>query len=187
MQNMKTHVRFIALTVLAVCVNSTVAEERLKPHSPQVVPISEPTSHDLVGREVPDFSLPGLDGKIVSRGELKGEVYVLNFWVTWCAAVRNQEAQLEKFYQEEQGNKLKIFAVNVREDKAKVVQFASDIKLTIPVLLDAEGRTIKPFSISSLPLFIVVGKDEKVAAVFIGSFKPEEMRKVVDGARKQGF
>ena len=40
----------------------------------------------LVGKPAHDFSLPQLhdQGKVISSNELKGKVWLLNFWASWC-------------------------------------------------------------------------------------------------------
>lgn len=38
----------------------------------------------LVGDPAPDFSLPDLDGNVVSLSNYRGRAVLLNFWATWC-------------------------------------------------------------------------------------------------------
>ena len=36
------------------------------------------------GLPAPNFSLPDLDGKMVSLSDYRGKVVLLNIWATWC-------------------------------------------------------------------------------------------------------
>jgi cytochrome c biogenesis protein CcmG/thiol:disulfide interchange protein DsbE len=49
----------------------------------------------LVGRRGPDFALPMLDASQVIRlSDLRGQVVVINFWASWCAACREEHPNL---------------------------------------------------------------------------------------------
>jgi thiol-disulfide isomerase/thioredoxin len=43
-----------------------------------------------VGQEAPDFELPDVTGKKWSLRSLRGRPVLLNFWATWCAALRRR-------------------------------------------------------------------------------------------------
>lgn len=44
----------------------------------------------LIGQPAPEFALPTLDdpARIVRRGDLLGQPYLLNIWASWCASCR---------------------------------------------------------------------------------------------------
>ena len=46
----------------------------------------------LIGKPVPDFSLPRLEAGAGTIGpeRLRGEVYLLNVWATWCTGCRKE-------------------------------------------------------------------------------------------------
>jgi thiol-disulfide isomerase/thioredoxin len=142
----------------------------------------------LVGKEVPDFTLPGLDGKMVSKADLAGHVYILDFWATWCGPCRQSLPHLDELYQSQKAAGLKVFAVNLQEDKATVEDFVTKTKLAVPILLDKEGKTGESFKATGIPETVLVGKDGKVAKVFIGfdeTATPEELKKAVEEAMKK--
>src|SRR6266498_2341812 len=49
----------------------------------------------LLGRRAPDFALRTLDGsRWVRLADLRGQVVVVNFWASWCAACREEHPAL---------------------------------------------------------------------------------------------
>ncbi len=76
---------------------------------------------------------------------------------------------------------VKVFAVNLGEDKAKIEAFLKSKRVAVPVLLDAQGEVARKYNVVSIPQTVVIGKDGTVKNVFIGlgenSF--EQIRKQV--------
>jgi peroxiredoxin len=138
----------------------------------------------LQGKPAPEFVLPALEGKDVDLKDLKGSVVVLDFWATWCGPCVQSLPHLDKLYQDRKDKGLKVFALNQEEEKAKVQEFVTSKKLTIPVLLDVKGDAGEKYKVSGIPQTVVVGKDGKVKKVFIGFGPGSEdlLAKAVDAA-----
>lgn len=51
---------------------------------------------NAVGRALPEFALPRLDdaSRPLSPGDLRGEVWLLNLWASWCAPCRDEHPLL---------------------------------------------------------------------------------------------
>ena len=83
-----------------------------------------------------------MDGKEVALSALKGKVVVLDFWATWCPPCRASLPHLDKFYQENKAAGVQVF-INQQEDKTQSSGVCADkaTNLTVPVLLDLEGKT----------------------------------------------
>lgn len=140
----------------------------------------------LEGKAAPDFKLPGIDGKDVAMTDLKGSVVVLDFWATWCGPCVASLPHLEKIYQDNKAAGVKIYAVNVDQDKAKVAPFIAEHKLTVPVLLDSEQTGVgEKYGANAIPETVVIGKDGKVKKVFVG-FDPEGLTNAIKAAMKEG-
>ena len=140
----------------------------------------------LAGKPAPAFKLPGLDGKDVSLADLKGSVVVVDFWATWCGPCRGSLPHLNKIYDDNKEAGLKVFAVDLKEDKDQVQKFVDQTKLTIPVLLDKEGGTAAKYQVEGIPQTVVIGKDGQVKKVFVGAgpTTEAELRKVVTAELK---
>ncbi len=97
------------------------------------------------GNPAPPFSLTSLDGTQISASDLKGSVVVLDFWATWCPPCVASLPRLDDLFQNLKDPSLKIFAVNEAEDKETVRKFIDSKKLTVPVLLDSDGKVGESF------------------------------------------
>ena len=57
-------------------------------------------SSPLIGKPVPDFSLPLLNepNNTISNYDLRGSPYLLNVWASWCAACRVEHPLLMNLF-----------------------------------------------------------------------------------------
>lgn len=138
-------------------------------------------ANDLEGEAAPDFTLSTPDGDEVKLSDLKGKVVVIDFWATWCGPCRVGLPHLDKLTEQMKDKGVKVFAVNLKEDEAKVEDFIEETKLSTPVLLDTEGETAAAYGVTGIPQTVVIGKDGKVAKVFVG-FDPSESPKLLEDA-----
>jgi peroxiredoxin len=131
----------------------------------------------LEGMAAPDFTLKDIDGNDVKLSSLKGSVVVLDFWATWCGPCVAALPHLQKIYDEQSPKGLKVYTIDLQETKDQVVQFRQSKKLTMPTLLDSEGKVAETYGVEGIPCTIVVGKDGKVAKVFVG-YGPDSEEKL---------
>ncbi len=134
----------------------------------------------LEGKPAPAFELEGLDGKKVKLEDLKGSVVVLDFWATWCPPCVKGMPILDKVAKERKDKGLKVYAINVEEDKETIEAFMKERKLELSVLLDPEGETGKAYGASAIPETVIIGKDGTVKKVMVGLHPEEELSKLID-------
>ena len=138
----------------------------------------------MVGSAAPDFTLEALEGEKVSLKDTKGSVVVIDFWATWCGPCQKSLPGLEKLYTEMKGKGLKVFAVDLREEKKPVAENVKKLELTMPVLMDKDGAVAKSYKVTGIPQTVVIGKNGKVAKVLIGSGNEDNIRAAVEAAMK---
>ena len=96
---------FVALTVLVIILSLKLNDSA--EFSNQVAIES--------GIPAPDFTFPGLDGKMVSLSDYKGKVVLVNIWATWCPPCVDEMPSMEKLYRKFKGENFEILAVSIDE------------------------------------------------------------------------
>lgn len=112
-----------------------------------------------VGQPVPEFSLPGLDGKMVSferqiRG--KGALTLLFFMTTACSACFEELKELDAYVRRNPG-KVEVWAVAVDLRGTKtVVPFQTTHRFRVKYLIDPKFSLPRKFGFNYTPSLAVV-------------------------------
>src|SRR5262249_28941016 len=64
-----------------------------------------------------DFSLPSLEGDSIRLSSMKGKVFLLDFWASWCVPCRYSNKQLVKLYSKYKDNGFEILGVSLDEKR----------------------------------------------------------------------
>ena len=124
-----------------------------------------------LGKDVPapNFTLPGLDGKMVSLADYKGKVVLLNIWATWCPPCVEEMPSMEKLYQELKDEGLEILAVSIDESGAQaVLPFMKKHKLSFPALTDTKGAIKSLYQTTGVPESFIIDKEGIIIEKVIG-------------------
>lgn len=116
----------------------------------------------------PDFQGSTADGQAVSIGRLAGKVVLINFWATWCQECRIEMPAFERLHRDfgEQG--LVVLGVNVRESLPTVRNYATEINLTFPLILDPKGEVYTSYGVIGLPTTFLIARDGRAVALGVG-------------------
>jgi peroxiredoxin len=131
----------------------------------------------LVGKAAPAFVLTNAEGKAVDLKDLEGQVVILDFWATWCGPC---VAALPALHQtaswaREQNLPVTVLAVNTMEHGdspdakvARVKQFWTSKKFTLPVLMDFSSQTAAEYGVRGIPATFIIRSDGVVHANHVG-------------------
>ncbi|HWF07134.1 MAG TPA: TlpA disulfide reductase family protein [Bryobacteraceae bacterium] len=114
-------------------------------------------------REKLDFTLTDLDGKSWTLRQLSGNVVLVNFWATWCPPCRKEMPDLDAIYKELSGKGLVILAIS-DENRAVVVPFLAEHKVSYPILLDPGRKVNNDFIVQGIPKTFVYDRAGHLAA-----------------------
>ncbi len=100
-----------------------------------------------VGDASPDFTLQLIDGRTISKADLKGKVAVLQFTASWCSVCRKEMPHLEKDVWQKFKDKDFILIGVDRDEPLDVVQkFKDEMKITYPMALDPGANIFALFA-----------------------------------------
>lgn len=122
------------------------------------------------GHFAPDFTLKTLEGNTVRLSELRGKkVVLINFWATWCPPCRLEMPTMQQIYSEYKDKGFEILAVNIESDANQAISdFAKELRLTFPILLDPDMKVIRKFRVIGLPVSVLIDRQGFVHAKEIG-------------------
>ena len=151
---------FVAVTVLVIILSLKLNDSSFE-FSNQVAMEGDITA--------PDFTFPGLDGKMVSLSDYKGKVVLVNIWATWCPPCVEEMPSMEKLYQKFKGENFEILAVSIDETGLKAVApFMKKSGLTFPALIDSEGTIKTVYGITAIPESFIIDKQGFLIKKIVG-------------------
>ena len=120
----------------------------------------------------------------MSLAKDKGNVVVLDFWATWCGPCRVSLPHLNELSANKEltDKGLKVYAVNLREDKETAKGYADKNNLTFAIPLDLKGAVAEKYLVQGIPTTVVVGRDGKIAEVLVGSGQNDQLDAAVNKA-----
>ncbi len=122
-----------------------------------------------IGLPAPDFTFPGLDGKMVSLSDYRGKVVLVNIWATWCPPCVEEMPSMEKLYQKLKGKDFEILAVSIDSLGVKAVApFMKKHKLTFPALINSAGTLRTSYRTTGIPESFIINKDGILVEKIIG-------------------
>lgn len=102
------------------------------------------------------FSLLDTNGKTWSLADLHGRAVLLNFWASWCEPCRAEMPTLQQVADLYGPDKLLVLAINFKEPAARAIQFAKSTGVTMPVLLDSDGRAARQWGVKVFPTTLML-------------------------------
>jgi peroxiredoxin len=122
------------------------------------------------GFPAPNFTFPGLDGKMVSLTDYRGKVVFLNIWATWCGPCKQEMPSMERLYKALKGEDFEILAVSIDTLGAKVVApFMKEYGLSFSALLDTGGTIQRLYGTTGIPETFIINKEGIIEQKIIGS------------------
>lgn len=133
----------------------------------------------LIGRPVPEFSLPPVQGRNLglSSADLKGEVSLVNVFASWCVPCR-QEHPL--FTQLAAAKAVPIYGLNYKDapaDAAKWLDMLGDPYTRTGA--DRDGRVAIEWGVYGVPETFVVDADGQIAHKHIGPLTQADLDETI--------
>jgi len=133
----------------------------------------------LVGKAVPTFSLPPVEGRTLglSSADLRGEVSLVNVFASWCVACR---AEHPLFMRLARDKAVPIHGLNYKdrpEDAARWLNTLGDPYTRTGA--DRDGRVAIDWGVYGVPETFVVGADGRIAYKQIGPVTEQALTETI--------
>ena len=131
----------------------------------------------LINKSAPDFKLGQLrePNKQFSPQEMRGKVWVLNFWGTWCVACREEHPLLIEY---SKAGAIPIYGVDYKDDRAAAMQMLEEegnpYTLTVS---DPDGRVSIDYGVYGAPESYLIDRNGVIRFKQIGPITEEVWQK----------
>ena len=134
----------------------------------------------LVGKPAPAFKLAQLhdSSKQFSTEEMKGKVWLLNYWASWCAACQAEHGVLLALSRE---NIVPVYGVDYKDNPADGIGWLTTNGGNPYVLSvsDIEGRTGIDYGVYGVPETYVIDKQGVIRYKQIGPVTHQNLREKI--------
>lgn len=131
----------------------------------------------LIGKPVPSFRLPQLHAgdKSFSAEDMRGKVWLLNVWASWCMSCREEHPVLLDL---DKQKRIPIVGLNYKDDRTAAIAWLTrhggDPYLVSAV--DADGRVGIDFGVYGVPETFLIDKGGVIRYKHIGPVTPEALK-----------
>ena len=127
----------------------------------------------LINRLAPAFQLPQLQEqtKTFTAQEMRGKVWLLNVWATWCVACRDEHPMLIEYAK---SGAVPIYGLNYKDDRTAALQLLKEEGN--PYVLnafDADGRVAIDYGVYGAPESYLIDRNGIIRFKKIGPITPD--------------
>ena len=129
----------------------------------------------LIGKPVPNFNVPSLmTGKPISNASLKGQMYLLNVWASWCPNCRVEHPIVTEFARQ---NIIPVYGLNYKDEtndaKAWLNQFGNPYT---DILVDIQGLVGIDFGVYGAPETFLIDAQGIIRHKIVGELNPTNIK-----------
>jgi cytochrome c biogenesis protein CcmG/thiol:disulfide interchange protein DsbE len=134
----------------------------------------------LIGKPAPAFALAQLDpdAGILARDDLRGQVWMLNVWASWCETCRDEQPMLVDFAKQ---HRVPLVGLNYKDTRADgsawLRRYGNPYRAT---LFDADGKVGIDFGVYGVPETFVIDRQGVVRLKVIGALTPEVVARRIE-------
>jgi len=131
-----------------------------------------------VGMKAPNLSLRQ-EGKTINLDEINHDVFVINFWATWCPPCKQEIPELNAFARH---TDVPVYGINVTTSERRVSDVADFLKKTpveYPVLYDRQGTSEDAYRLVAMPATYVLDRQGTILAKHVGPVTEQMLKEMV--------
>lgn len=130
----------------------------------------------FIGQAAPLFSLPELlaPAQNVSNAQLRGHVWMLNVWASWCAACRDEHPLLNRLAR----HGMRIVGLNYKDDAADATAWLQRFGNPYShIARDANGDVGIEYGVYGVPETYLIDRSGVIRFKQVGPLTPEVLRR----------
>jgi cytochrome c biogenesis protein CcmG/thiol:disulfide interchange protein DsbE len=134
----------------------------------------------LIGKPAPAFALPQLQAanKQISTDDMRGQVWLLNVWASWCVSCREEHPVLVNLAKQ---NRLTIIGLNYKDERGAAINWLAQHggdPYTVSAV-DADGRVGINYGVYGVPETFLIDKAGVIRHKHIGPVTPQALEKTI--------
>jgi cytochrome c biogenesis protein CcmG/thiol:disulfide interchange protein DsbE len=133
----------------------------------------------LIGKAAPEFSLPQLHDqeKVISSNDLKGQVWLLNFWASWCGGCKDEHPVLIRLAQ---SGVVPIYGMDYKDERREAVAWLKEWGNPYSIVaVDQSGRVGINYGVYGVPETYVIDKAGVIRYKQIGPLREDIWEKKI--------
>ena len=126
----------------------------------------------LIDKPAPRFALPRLDDaqKTIRMEDMRGKVWVLNVWASWCVACREEHPLLVEFAKKKV---VPLYGLNYKDQREDALRWLARFGNPYEASLhDLDGRVGIDFGVYGVPETFVIDQNGVIRLKHIGPITP---------------
>lgn len=163
---------FVVLVVLAFFYRGLSLDPRLLPSA-------------LLDKPAPMFNLPQLHNpaQSFSPTEMKGKVWLLNVWASWCAACRSEHQLFMRLAR--QGD-FPLYGLNYKDKRADGEQWLRQLGDPYKMIVsDLAGNVGIDFGVYGVPESFLIDKEGVIRYKHVGPISPTDWKEIIQPKMKE--
>lgn len=133
----------------------------------------------LIGKPAPAFSLAQLDNpaQMIGTEQLRGQVWILNVWASWCVACRDEHPVLVEF---SKTGVVPIYGLNYKDKREPAKNWLQQLGNPYTAsIFDESGRVGIDFGVYGVPETFVIDKQGVIRYKKTGPVTPETIQSTI--------
>lgn len=133
----------------------------------------------LIDKPAPAFNLPQLQetNKQFSPADMKGKVWLLNAWSSWCVSCKEEHPVLMDLARQ---NIVPIYGLDYKDKREDaLMQLSRGGNPYVLSVMDREGRTGIDYGVYGVPETYVIDKQGIIRYKQIGPVNPQNLRETI--------
>jgi peroxiredoxin len=130
----------------------------------------------------PDVVFTNLQGERISSQDLRGKVFMVNFWATSCTTCVAEMPEMVETYNKFKDKGFDFFAVAMSYDPPNyVLNFAETRQLPFNVAIDAKGDIAQAFGdVKLTPTTFVIDKQGQIVKRYVGEPDFQQLHQLLE-------